>query len=386
MRAVLATHGTMGDVQPFLALALELERRGHDVVLAAPPNFAARAARVGVAFCPLGPGLDAQVDGPRAEPAEQALHTLSSLLPTLAQMFRELAVVAERADVLVAFPYQLAGLMVHETTRIPYVSLHFSPFGAAGGRRFAEATAPPVNTVRKEMGLGPLRDPLGLDAISTRLALFAVSQHVVRRAARWPAHYHLTGYFFLDEAHEPDPELVEFLARGERPVVVTFGSLTHERPEEVTALLLDALGRAGCRAILQRGWSELGRGPLPSSVLAADFVPHSWLFPRARCVVHAGGAGTTAAALRAGVPSVVVPHVLDQPLWARIALDLRCAGAVLPFARLTAEDLAAGLERTMSSPTIAEHAARTAEKITAEDGVKMACRLIEQACGEPDGR
>jgi sterol 3beta-glucosyltransferase len=292
----------------------------------------------------------------------------------------------ERADVLVSFPYQLAGLMVHEKTGVPYVSLHFSPFGAAGGRRFAEITAPPINEARRALGLGPLRDPLGLDAISTRLALFAASSHVVRRGARWPAHYHLTGYFFLDEEPQADPDLLAFVERGERPVAVTFGSVTHERPEDVTALVLDAVGQVGCRTILQRGWSGLGRGPTPSGVFAADFIPHAWLFPRAACVVHAGGAGTTAAALRAGAPSVVVPHVLDQPIWAQIALDLGCAGAVIPFARLTATELAAALERTMRSPAVAERASLLAEKIRAEDGVTTACRLIEQACGARDDR
>ena len=386
MRAVLATQGTTGDVEPLIALARALTGRGHSAVLAAPPNFAARARAVGVGFAPLGAPTDSAAmrsvfapTGSMLDPAEQARHTLPSLLASVPRALEELEALCQEADVLVSVPYQLAGRMVHERTSIPHVSLHLSPFGNMGGKRFAEATAPLINACRGGLGFPPLRDPLGADAVSSRLALFPVSGHVFRRPVRWPAHHHVTGYLFVEEAPPEDRALEDFLADAGPPVVITFGSMVHEDPDAVTALLVEALERAGCRGIIQRGWSGLCRGPMPRHTHAVDFVPHAWLFQRASCVVHVGGAGTTAAALRAGSPSVIVPHWLDQPIWAQLAAEAGCAGGVIPFARLTVEALAGALEHTLGAPGITEAAGALARRIKDEDGAGRACALIEQA-------
>jgi UDP:flavonoid glycosyltransferase YjiC (YdhE family) len=228
------------------------------------------------------------------------------------------------------------------------------------------------------MGLPPVADPLGADATSNRLALYALSAHVFRRPRRWPAHHHLTGFLFLDEDTRIDPALERFVAAGEPPVVITFGSMVHADADQTTALLVDAVLRSGRRAVLQRGWSGLGRGALPDVIHSTDFVPHGWLFPRASCVVHAGGAGTTAATLRAGIPTVVVPHWLDQPIWAELARELGCAGAVLPVRALEAEALARAISDTLGSQRCADKARELSAKIAAEDGTAVACTLLEE--------
>ena len=160
----------------------------------------------------------------------------------------------------------------------------------------------------KITALAPLEDPLGADGASPQLALYAVSKHIFRPPAGWPAQAHLTGYWFFDEQNwQPAPELAAFMQAGTPPVAVSFGSMPSADPEALTDLILQAVAQAGCRAIIQRGGGGLARRSLlPENVCAVDFVPHSWLFPRARCIVHHGGAGTTAAAFRAGVPTVVV--------------------------------------------------------------------------------
>src|SRR6185503_2604975 len=173
------------------------------------------------------------------------------------------------------------------------------------------------------------RHPLTHDANSPQLALYAMSRHVFPPPPDWPAHYQMTGYFFFDDSsYEPYPELLEFLAAGEPPVVITFGSMTHDDPEAITELLLEAVGKVGCRTIIQQGWSGLAKREMPPGVHAAGFVPHAWLFPHASCVVHHGGPGTAAAAFRAGIPSIFVPHTFDQPIWADLAHDL---GTVAPI-------------------------------------------------------
>jgi UDP:flavonoid glycosyltransferase YjiC (YdhE family) len=150
-------------------------------------------------------------------------------------------------------------------------------------------------------------------------------------------------------------------------------------PTALTDLIIAAIEQTGCRAILQRGGGDLAQSrALPENIHAVDFVPHGWLFPHAACVVHHGGAGTTAAAFRAGVPTVVVPHLLDQPIWAEYARALGCAGAVIPHAQLTAAQLSAAISQTMSHPHFRRSAARLGEQIRAENGVQTARKLIEK--------
>jgi sterol 3beta-glucosyltransferase len=385
MRIVMATHGTTGDVQPLLALARALEQRGHTAVLAAPPNYRTRAAQVGVAFRALGPDVSHDRFNAAFAPlagvsdlAEQVRSTVGMLEDSGEQMFEELLDECRTADLLISFPYQFAGTMVRDKTRMRFASIHFHPFGT-GNKRLAAASGPIVNRVRERVGLPPLADPLGVDAYSDRLVLFPVSEHVFRRPVKWPAHFHLTGYAFFEEPFEPSGELREFLAAGPPPVVFTFGSVVHEDPQRVSATLLEAVARVGCRAIIQRGWSGLSAAAAPANVLLLGDTPHTWLFPRASCVVHACGAGTTAAALRGGVPTLPVPHWLDQPLWARMVKDLGCAATVLPFPAMTADALTEALTKTLGSQAVAEKSAAMGRKLRDERGLDRLVELVLSA-------
>ena len=391
MRAVLATHGTIGSLEPLLGLARGLERRGHAAVIAAPPHLGQRARDLGLAFVPIGPQLEPEelarmFGGARAaaDSAGQARHVTEATVQHLEQSYEELVRACAGADLLVAFPAQLAAGMVHERTAITFASIHFSPFGSVGARQMGDAIAPVVNARRAELGFPPLSDPLGGDGFSSRLSLFPVSPLVFRRPRKWPPHFRLTGYLFVDEASEPDRGLAEFVAGGDPPVVVTFGSMIHREPEQMTALLVAAIERVGCRAVIQQGWSGLGAQATPSMVFVTGFASHAWLFPRAGCVVHAGGAGTTAAALRAGAPQVVIPHWLDQPMWAQLVLGLGCASAVIPETRLAADDLARAIDAALRGDRHRDKARRLAAQLAAEDGVGVACDLLERLARSED--
>ena len=384
MRPLLTSFGTAGDVEPLLALAVELRRAGHRPVVAFPPNYASRAADVGVEFMPIGAEIKPaamQALGAAmlstASRAEHTRHFLEAALPSVPVMFRQLLELSRAADVLISTPFQLAARMVHETLALPFVSIHLTPFGMLGGKEVRDASAPMVNALRADEGLAPLRDPLGADGCSPQLALYAVSPQVSRPGRSWPAHHKLVGYFFLDA---PDwvapPELLRFLAAGEPPVVVGFGSMIHGDATAVTQTLLEAIELAKCRAILQQGWSGLGKSELPENVFPLGFAPHSWLLDRAGAIVHHGGAGTTAAAFRAGIPTVVVPHTLEQPLWGECARALGCAAAVIPFAKLAAAPLAEALVATQV-PQLQESARALGKKIRGEQGCRVARELIE---------
>lgn len=384
MRVVLTSFGSTGDTQPFIALARELQQSGHEPILALSPNFKMRAEANDIAFAPIGPELKlSDIRGMITlqmsldDPIRQALHFVNTVMPAVPQMFSDLVDICQGADVLISSPHQITGRMVHERLNIPFATVHLSHFGGLGSKHLREASAPVINKCRAQEGLPPLFDPLTTDAISSQLALFAVSKCIVRQKSRPPAQ-HVTGFFYLEEKNwQPDPALVEFVNNGERPVVLTFGSVVHDDPEKMTNLILKALSIVGCRTIIQRGWSGLAKDALPENLLAVDFVPHDWLFQHASCVVHHGGAGTTAATLRAGVPAVVVPHTLDQPIWGEFARALGCAGAVIPCARLTAENLAAAITCTLNNPSHRQAAHKISSFIGDENGVKTACGLIE---------
>jgi sterol 3beta-glucosyltransferase len=229
------------------------------------------------------------------------------------------------------------------------------------------------------LGLPPISSA-ALRERADHLALFAFSRAVLPPQPSWPKHYHVTGFFFLDDTGwQPDHGLTMFLQAGPPPVVISLGSTMHDDPAQLTALFLATISAVGCRAVLQRGWSGLAQdAPLPDSVYAVDYVPHEWLLPRAACVVHHGGAGTLAAVMRAGVPMVVIPHTGDQFILARHAQNLGSAGPVCPYQALNVNQLSAAIAATLTDPRYHTAALAVRERIRAEQGVQTARMLIEQ--------
>lgn len=382
MRGVIATYGTMGDVQPLLALGAELSRRGHSLKFAAPPDFADRAHRLGFGFVPLGPPMDPvelrEVYGHSVLTRDVVQHvkrTLPLVIRDTPRMVEELASACADADILMSLPYQLAGRIVHDLHHVPLISIHLSPFGGYS-RRFVAESSLLINELRACYGLNPLDDPLGPSGSSSLLTLYAVSPTLCLRPRHWPEHHRMTGFFFLDEKWAPDPALERFVNAGEPPIVVSFGSVLHQSPEALARIVLEAITGVHRRAVIQRGWTGLEFQSIPHEIHVTGTVPHHWLFPRAACVVHAGGAGTTAAALRAGIPSVIVPHVLDQFLWATLAKERGCASDVIPFVELNAERLQRAIEKALL-PESRSAAGKLGENISRENGISIAADLIE---------
>lgn len=386
LRIVLTNFGSTGSVFPYLALAVELQRRGHRAVLALPPEFVSWVAKYGIEFKPIGPSLRKEQNHINeamvafADSAASIRSLFSPIGSALPQMYEDLRDSCSNADVLVSGPVQPAGMMVHEKTGIPLVTVQNVHFASGGSPGFQQAIAEMINPVRERLGLRAVHNPI-IDANRADLVLFAMSRYVRPPKLDWPRHYHMTGYFFLDEKWEPDASLASFLARGEKPVVISFGSMTHDDPDRITRLILEATQKAKCRTIIQQGWSGLAQMKLPESVFAVDYVPHSWLFRHARMIVHHGGSGTTAAVFRAGVPSVFVPHAWDQPVWADLGRELGCSLDAIPFPELTADRLGEAISRTMSDSASSHAAARLGDNIRSEAGVRRARILIEELAG-----
>jgi sterol 3beta-glucosyltransferase len=188
----------------------------------------------------------------------------------------------------------------------------------------------------------------------------------------------VTGCWFLDREAEwqPPRELVDFLKAGPAPVYVGFGSMYSSNPQEVTEMVLHALARVKQRGILQTGWGGLSNADLPDDVFAVDSIPHDWLFPQMASVVHHGGSGTTAAGLRAGMPTVIIPFFADQPFWGARVFELGAGPAPIPKKRLTLERLADAICAATSDEVIRGRASALGERIRAEDGVTQAVEVL----------
>jgi sterol 3beta-glucosyltransferase len=232
---------------------------------------------------------------------------------------------------------------------------------------------------RKHLNLAPLspRDDWQLHARTPSITL--ISRHVMPRPQDWGEHHHLTGYLFYDDHNwRPPSDLLEFIAAGEKPVYVGFGSMHADQPLETTRLILEALQRSSQRVVLHRGWASLGQIDLPDWVYRLDYAPHTWLFPRMAAVVHHAGAGTSAAALRAGVPSVPIPHSGDQFSWARRLHRLGAGTQPLPRSKLNAVELADRILTAIADSRLRKKAAKLSDKIRAEDGAARTVSAIDE--------
>jgi sterol 3beta-glucosyltransferase len=410
MKLTLLTYGTHGDVQPFVALGVGLKRAGHAVRLAAPETYAGFAAQQGLEFAPL-PGDPAQLSQALADVA--GTHPLRAFtvvrqfaLPVAAGVFRNARAACADADVvLYSFLLAVAGHTLARDLGKPafYVDLFpvFTPTAAFPGPMFPNLRAPgAINRFthalfaqmfwlgnrlgyRLVRGLYPdlparLHRPF-VEAHSPTPILNAFSPHVVPPPADWGPHIHTTGYWFLETSHwEPPIELQRFLDDGPPPVCIGFGSMVTREAQMMSRISLAALAQSGQRGLLLGGWGGFGGGPLPRSVFKIDAAPHAWLFPRMAMVVHHGGAGTTAASLRAGVPTLITPFTADQPFWGRRVAELGVGPRPIPRKQLTAARLAAAITTAVADRDMPARAAALGEKIRAEDGVARAVEIIER--------
>ena len=394
MRCVLTNFGTTGDLQPFLALATELRRRGHVPLLAFPGCMQERIQQLGFEFAALGPESilvprelnHILLTDPQASSLyRRAYDLLRPLFDVLPQTIHRLQEICRGADLLISGPAQPAARIVHELTGIIWVSIQFSHFGGTGMPGLRQASADLINPIRQKYGLPAISDPLTHDANSPCLAIYAVSRHLRPRLEHWPPHYQITGFFYLDEdAPFPDEELRTFIQHGEPPVVVSFGSMGESASSGFMDVILQALAIARCRAVVQKaghGWKSATRRS--DCILMVGYVPHQWIFPRAACIVHHGGAGTAAAVFRAGVPSIFVPHgdAYDQTYWAQLAEDYGCSGPALRRDELDAANLGRAILETCRDSQRRRAAVDLSRKIRREEGVHLAVRLIEEmAC------
>jgi rhamnosyltransferase subunit B len=410
-KIVLTTIGSLGDLYPQIAIAIELRRRGHEIVFAAMPEYRATITQLGFEFYPMRPDgtlMDTPAQIARIKDiktgSEYCVRAL--LMPNLRDTYTDLLDSAQEADLIIAGDIVYAAPLVAEKLGIPWISLALAPItfysltdpsvpiqqffdklrglGRTIDTRMIElfkaankAWAEPIHQLRVELGLSQIsKNPL-IDRSSACLVLAMFSGMLAQPQSDWDRNTTLAGFPFYD-GNDPNaalsPALQEFLAAGEPPIVFTLGSAIVMIPGSFYQESIAAARQLNRRAVLL-----IGKNPppanLPTDLIAIDYVPHSQIFPHACAIVHQGGIGTTAQALRAGVPTLIVPYSYDQPDNAARVKRLGTSRTI-DRDRYTASKVAQELRVLLENPEYATKAAEIGQLIQAEDGVRVACDAI----------
>jgi sterol 3beta-glucosyltransferase len=400
MRIIIPTIGTRGDVQPFIALAQGLVRAGHTVTILSHPGMRNLVESHGVPFAPIGPDVDMD------EVTDSLLARSRNAWGGLMQVMRFSFEMLERshvdileagrgADLVVISASGAAGKNEAELLGLPYASVTLMPWGihyTEPGRPLHKrilygaideiatlVTTRPLNGLRRRQGLPPV-GPEGF--ASPRLDLIPVSPAVYPPNPHWSAQHHVTGYWFVDDpvGWQPPEALISFLESGPAPLVVSLGAMSRGQTvaRKTADFFVTAIQQAGLRAIIL-GWeAALAEMSLPPSIYPARSISFNWLLPQAAEIVHHGGFGTTAAGLRAGIPALVIPHIVDQFYWAQKVFELGVGPKPIPWGKLDVPTLSAALKELDENSSFREAAVKIAAQIGSEKGIDQAvCRIQE---------
>lgn len=413
MKIVIIAPGSRGDVQPYIALGLGLKNAGHVIRFVSHHNFESLVKSYDLDFW----SVDSDVKGIVENNEMRERIEKGNFLSLMAQMAKEaqreavsfaesgLAAAQGMDAVLAGMGGLYIGLAIAEKMNLPLIQAYVVPFTPT--RDFSSVLAPklpaPLNrfshqltrqfmwqgfrsadtlTRKKVLGIppAPVSGPYNSRATDGMPILYGFSPSVIPPPSDWPANVHITGYWFVEEAEtwQPPSTLIDFLQSSSPPVYIGFGSMSNRNPEQTADLIIQTLDRINQRAVLLSGWSGLQMANVPDSIYMIDSVPHSWLFPRVSAVVHHGGASTTAAGLRAGVPSVIVPFFGDQPYWGQRIAELGVGPKPILRKRLIVEGLADAIQETITNQAMRLRAAQLGKQIQSEDGIASSVEIIRQ--------
>ena len=421
-RIVISTFGSFGDVHPYIAVALELKRRGHRPVIATAEVYREKTDAAGLELHPVRPempGWDqpdevARMVGDFMDSRKGTERILRWLTESAHESYEDLLPAARAADLFFTHPLPFVNAAVALKAGVTWVSSVLAPISffsvydpsvppqipalhkllklsPAVGRavvRLADfrlrGVIEPIKRLRAEVGLPPGKNPILEGQHSPRMVLALFSSVIAKPQPDWPPNTRVTGFAFYDrrdragDAPGVEPELLKFLEAGEPPVVFTLGSSAHWVAEDFYRESIKAARALGVRALLLVG-EERNRPAenLPDTIAAFDYAPYGEVLPRARAVVHQGGIGTTAQGLRAGIPALVVPFSHDQfDNGARVART--GAGRTLPRSRYNATTAARELRAMLDDESYTSRAAEVGRQVRAEDGAAAVADALEE--------
>jgi len=416
MKLTLLTIGSRGDIQPITALGIGLKNAGYDVTIATHEPYRDFVTRYGLGFHRIDGNPQEIMSGDSGQewletgnnPVKMLFKMRDLAMPLVRTMSLQTLEIAQQSDVLLFTTLGFyPALNIREKLDLPTIGIHLQPI--APTTEFPAIMMPkppdwmplhgqfnkfthdilmrmnwyvfrkPMNTVRDELlNLPPMEIPFHKLVHKPYPVIQGYSPNVVPVPDDYPDWVHVTGYWFLDEPDwTPPQDLLDFLNAGDPPVYIGFGSMTNRDPQSRTEIVLEALEKTGQRGVLISGWGGMDADTLPDTVYLLESAPHSWLFPRMKAVVHHGGAGTTSAGLRAGVPSILIPHFADQPFWGRRVYELGVGPKAIPRDKLTTDNLAHAINQAVTDSTMQANARTLGEKIRNEDGISNAIQAIQ---------
>lgn len=406
MKIALCTVGSTGDIQPFLALALALDRAGHEVRALSHPFHADRFRSRGIEFISCGPEVTLEDLNEMLEKMLQYVNPVKQLELLMMEAFfeegekyfRDAKAGLEGVDLAVCHMVDFLGQEAALQSNIPRIGVILAPAGIP-----TKFGAPPVvgnlgflnpitwkvmsylmrgidrKAIKFLEGLGGTEQKVErFHSLSPDLNLIAASPTLARTYSDLPEHFTVTGPWILPEpAYTPPQDLLDFFEKHPHPVIVSFGSMGGNRGPKLTQTVIEALKITGKAAVIQTGYANLFAAEKPDNVMFVDYVPHGWLFAQGSCVVHHGGAGTTTAVCRGGVPSVVVAFIADQPYFGFNLKRLGIAPKPIWFRRLTAKRLAKRIQTASENPEMQAMAKALRPTFLLEEGSKKAVQAIE---------
>ena len=408
MNITILTYGSRGDVQPFLPLSLGLMKRGHDVKLAAPSRFKSLVEGYGVQFVPLAgepEDLSRRLNDAGYNFIKMVREMMDHAIEIGADVMRQSEFACRDADVIIhTFSHAVGAHTLAREKNIPDIHIQGFPMFTPTGD-YPNVTMPDLKLrvlnrsshilskkivwwtsffgfeqVRNRTGFPKrklyfpfAKDPLRLPTP----ILCAWSPSILPPSKDWEDNVYVTGYYFFDgsEQYQPAVALKSFLDAGEPPVCFSFGSMVNRGVERIEKIVRDTLERTNNRGIILSGWSDL-KNQTTDNLLYLDAVPHDWLLPLCKMIIHHGGAGTTSAGLRAGIPNIVIPFTADQPFWGRRVFTVGAGSKPILVKNLSVERLMHAINEA-DGQVIRERAQSIGQKLRGEDGVKVAVELIE---------
>jgi len=417
MKTTINTFGTRGDIQPYVALGKGLQRSGYTVRILSHQIFESFITEHGLDFYPLA--LDPHqvlINQVIAELGNNMVRIMRWMERNFKSVLQDLFLTTLDAnhdtDLILNSGLSFAGWHVAEKLNKPAIAAYlwpaipsryipstmgyqlpkWMPFKGAfnygstklSNQTFFNLLRSSVNECRKDiLNLAPISAGYywRLDSPKNSIPfVYGYSPIVLPKPPDWGENQQVSGYWFLDAAtdYQPDDALSDFLKSGPPPIYFGFGSMVEHEQEEIIRMVVTALERSGQRGILLSGWSEFGSVDLPDSILGIESAPHDWLFPQMAAVVHHGGAGTTAAGLRAGIPSIIVPSFGDQFFWGERVYELGAGTKPIPRKKLTVDNLARAIEQSIGNDAMRRNAEEISQRIRAEDGIGTAVQMIER--------
>ncbi len=414
MKLVIMTLGSMGDVRPYVALGQGLLQAGFDVCIATHPEFESFIRSNGLDFRVIRGNPREVLESPEGQALLQsgtnilkfANYMKTAATDILPQAYDDCLAATEGADALV-LSFLAAGIggLIAKTKNIKTILAFLQPLTPTGA--FASLAIPnlylggmlnywshtlvrdifwnvfweSLNTWSQDrLGVKAPRKSLYKWLEKHSLVLYGYSRMLVPRPMDWPNHIHVTGYWGLNAGsdYQPSAELNDFLAAGDKPIYIGFGSMNSPNVEQVSQWIATALKQSGQRAILLKGWGGISESISNDQAMMLDKVPHDWLFPHMAAVIHHGGAGTTHAGLWSGVPSVALPFFGDQDFWGQRLFGMGCGPRPVKQSQLDANKLTHLIQALIKQPNYSKRSQELSQRMRSEGGVKEAVSLIER--------